>query len=47
MMGLLSRTQKDTKVDKNAEAKRLKEEQRKKDKKEMDALKVLMREGIE
>ena len=45
-MGLLCRTQKDTKVDKNAEAKRLKEEKRKQDLKEMEALKDQMREAI-
>ena len=47
MMGLLNRTQKDTKVDKNAEKKREKEAKKKQEKLEMDNLKQKMREAID
>ena len=47
MMGLLNRTSKDIKVDKNAEKKREKEAKKKKEKEEMENLKTRMREAIE
>lgn len=47
MMGLLNRTSKDIKVDKNAEKKREREAKKKQEKMEMDQLKVKMREAIE